>query len=549
MLTNTLPLVLSSIRAATIQTGTTYRFRIGSVVRTPTLVGYRRGKILEHIERTVGNGSYWLVDEAGNRYRANEVVFLKEGPNMARGRKADATKAEAAKKKEESSRLMEALRFCAPGFKDGGEPFSTHAMIHAGYCTTYDGVLTFGHPVQEQFSALPHFGQLLAAVRSAGDSGMSIAQLDMGRLSIKAKKFRVVVPCLQDPALVHRHMPDQPVSMLDSRMRDGFEIMKQVATKNAEHVLTASVLVDNGTMTATDRKLLVQFWHGLGFPKLTVPANFVEAVLKVPKDLVSFGYTDSSLTFWFADHSYIRTQLYSEEWPDIDGVWPMSWDGMQQLPDEFFEALAQIRPFVPKETRHILCYEHKMQTHDEDNTGAVIDCPGLLESPYGIDVDRILGLRGKVTHMDYANREVACFIGPNLRGVCTQMVFDRDAVEAAAGYHAEPAPFAAPSAAPPMPQTTAAPVAEQAPPAEGYVTHISHDPTQVSYSYPAASADSYAEADGVRYNEFTGPPSNEGFHPPESEGPAVYYDEEPQPMPEPEPQPANLPSGFTLPQK
>ena len=64
--------------------------------------------------------------------------------------------------------------------------------------------------------------------------------------------------------------------------------------------MQSAVLIRNGDMIACDRQMLGMYWHGIAFPELTVPADFVEAVLKLPKPLVSFGFTEGqALTFWF----------------------------------------------------------------------------------------------------------------------------------------------------------------------------------------------------------------------------------------------------------
>lgn len=341
---------------------------------------------------------------------------------MARGRKSAEKKEAEAKVADLYERLNEAIRFCAPGFKDGGDPYQTHAYIHAGWMTTYDGVLMYGHKVDFQFSALPHFGNLRSALQSAGKE-FSASQIDMGRLSIKGKKARLVVPCLTDVALVSRPMPDNPISMIDSRIRDGFEIMSDIVNKNAERTIAASVLMQPELMTATDFQLCVQFYHGINFPVITVPANFIDAVLKVPKDLVSFGFSDSSLTFWFADESFIRTAVFAEQWPDLNHLFNRNWGTAAEVPADFFEAMATLRPFLHN-VRHIVCNTGVMQTHLEDDIGGTFEVKGLQEAYYGISCDKLLPLRGKITHIDYYSGDKTFFMGPNLRGVCGNYDFE-----------------------------------------------------------------------------------------------------------------------------
>lgn len=391
---------------------------------------------------------------------------------MARGRKTVAQKQEEAAKKETNS-LLDAVKFCAGGFNENGETYSTHAMIWGGYISTYNGIVMYGHKVDTTLQACPHYGLLLKALKATDGAAVQITQLDLRRIQIKQKGFRTVVPCLDDYGLVTRTAPDTPISVLDSRIREGFETMKQIVNKRGDTVMQSSVLVGNGFMVACDNVMLGHYWHGLGFPEVAVPADFVDAVLKVAKPLVSFGYTPGqSLTFYFDDGSFIRTQLYAEQYPDWTKAMPEHFEGLQQLPDDFFTALDKIEPFLGKDQSHVYMSENLFHTQADPDQGTAVDCPGLLDAPSALDVDRLLKLKGIITHIDTVHREKCRFVGENFRGVLmTHLLSDK--LDPEDGSDPEPAPhgyveqngMADATFAPPLP---AGPVELDDTPADGF---------------------------------------------------------------------------------
>jgi hypothetical protein len=353
---------------------------------------------------------------------------LEKGFRMSRPRKDAATKkAEAAAK--EANTLLDAVKFCAPGFAEAGETYATHARIEGGYITTYNGIVQFGHKIETELKALPHYGLLLKSLRATDSTGVQITQLDAKRLQIKGKGFRTIVPCLDNPDLVSRQPPDPPVSGLDSRMREAFEALKQIVNKRGDTVMQSALFIGNGFAVGCDNVMLGMYWHGLSFPEVAVPADFVDAVLKVPKSLVSVGYApNQSLTFYFDDASYIRTQLYAEQYPDYTKALPEHWEGIGQLPDTFYDALERIEPFIntkDKPQRHVYPWENAFGTDDTLDTGTVVDCPGLQDSDSGLDVERLLKLKGLATHMDYTHRTKVRFLGENFRGVLMTFVSER----------------------------------------------------------------------------------------------------------------------------
>lgn len=372
-------------------------------------VGIRWFRVSDHAADGVTVNSYNL--ETGRSMAIHHTCI--DEVTMARPRlTAEQKKAKEASKVTDA--LLEAVEFCKHGYDPDGEAYAQHALFAYGYVSTYNGVVQYGYKIDTAMNAAPHYGRLLAGLKAATGDGVQITELPSNRISIKGKGFRTAVPCVSDPSLVIRHPPDNPVGMVDSRMREGFEVLKSIVRKTGETVMESQVLIRNGDMLATDRHMLGMYWHGISFPEIAVPAQFVEAVLRVPMPPVSFGFTPGqSITFWYENGSFIRSQLYAEGFPDVSRAIPEHYEGCAPVPAGMFAALEKLLPFVGKDTRAVYFIDNAIMSSDDETH---VDCEGVGDIEYGIDIDRLLKLKGRITHMD-ANAERTRFYGENFRGV------------------------------------------------------------------------------------------------------------------------------------
>ena len=129
--------------------------------------------------------------------------------------------------------------------------------------------------------------------------------------SIKSNKFKVIVPCL-NPYLLQGTQPNQPIVAIDDKLKIAIEAVSCLTTDNAQQVMFTSILLNGGSVIATDSKIIFEYWHGLNLPtNIVIPKKFVEALSKIKKKLKAFGNSQSSITLYFEDDSWIKTQLCS----------------------------------------------------------------------------------------------------------------------------------------------------------------------------------------------------------------------------------------------
>lgn len=275
-------------------------------------------------------------------------------------------------KSQPTNALLEALQFCSVVSEKLGAAYETHIGIRNNWAIAFNGIIAAGAPISEDIQCYPHTLLLVEAL-SKCDENYSLTQLDNGRLSVKSGKFKAVIPCL-DPELMQNAEPDPCIAPLTNAFKDAVEAVGVLANENAQHVLTASVLMNGPSVISTNRVMLLEYWHGLDLPSnIPLPKQFVAALVKQKRDLTGFGFSKSSATFWFGNY-WLRTQLYSDEWPNVSSILDRK-ANLWAIDLNFFKALESIEAFSID--GNVYSDTNLLMSHADHGVGAEFECTGL----------------------------------------------------------------------------------------------------------------------------------------------------------------------------
>jgi hypothetical protein len=321
-------------------------------------------------------------------------------------------RAKAVENKSVSSALLSALRFISVAQKEDGLVYQSHSILANNYAIAFDGVIAAGARIDEDLQACPHTLRLVAALSKCGES-LAITQLDRDRLSIKSEKFKAVIPCAEYETLNHIQ-PDMPCASIDDRLKQGLSVVSCLISDNAKTVVESAILIQANSMVSTNRHVMLEFWHGIDLPpNLLVPKSFAQAIVKSPKKLARFGFSQSSVTFYFEDESWIRTQLYQEQYPNVSRVldaaanpWP--------LPQNFYLALGAVESFC--EDNRLYFREGLLASHSVEGAGATYEVAGL---PNGLifNPNYLRVIEPHIKTIDFIGQNgIAYFYGESVRG-------------------------------------------------------------------------------------------------------------------------------------
>lgn len=312
--------------------------------------------------------------------------------------------------------LKDAIAFVIPA-TDDWTPAGEHVRLSNGYAVASDGVLSAGHPIKETFALCPHAEKLHAALKRVGDS-FSVTEMDKGRLSVKGGKLRAIVPCVGNETLPDIG-PDPMIAPINDKLGQAFKTLLPLVREDGETLVEFSFLLNGGSLTATNRQTIFQAWHGINMPKLIVPRKFGKLAASLD-GLKGFGFSKRSLTFWYANDSWIRTQLADGEWPDVDKVLGVA-SAPAPVPTDLKEAIKSVIDF--SDDGAINLSEGKVKSSfGKDLSGATYDCEGLTTKAC-FSAKQLLLVLNVATHIDFdTHKDRAPFIGEGLRGMISKRV-------------------------------------------------------------------------------------------------------------------------------
>jgi hypothetical protein len=311
-----------------------------------------------------------------------------------------------------TSQLSQALNVLSSILKDEGSILETHILLNNKWAICQNGVIGMGEPIQEDLIAAPNGWLLREALAKCGEA-FSLTQLP-NSLSLKAGKFKASIPCIPIEDL-QSSFPDPLIAPINDAFKISLNAVAPLAL-DENSVVTASVLIDGGTITATDRKVIIQHWHGIDLPpELTLPKSLIKPLLNNPKKLIGFGFGKSSCTFHYEDTSWLKTQFFAEKWPDINSILDKKTNA-HNLPEDFYTGLEAVAPF--SEDGFIYCDSNLMKSHESEED-ASYEVYGLPAGPV-LNIKQLKMLKPFIKTIDFlvphGNHKMAIWYGDQCRG-------------------------------------------------------------------------------------------------------------------------------------
>ncbi len=317
---------------------------------------------------------------------------------------------------KQSSRLLEAVKFLAQLAKDTGAPRDTHILLQNKTATIFVDPIGAGTLIDEDLVAAPHAKTFLNALSKCGEN-YTLTQIDQHRLSIKSGPFKANIPCV-DPTLLFFPTPNTMQGTITDEFKSALTTIEKIKPENGQRLLTLSFLMNGQSIISTDGKIIVEAWHGLNLPtNLPIPKTVIP-LLQINKKLISFGFDNMTATFFFEDNSFVRTQLYAEQWPDIMSIFDKVVNPLPLLKD-FYKGVETVQEFSHNGFIHFK--DGKLLSEDVEEKGASFDVEGLRGGPV-YSAKYLMMLKDVIQEADFyvpaERKSLLCyFTGKNIRGI------------------------------------------------------------------------------------------------------------------------------------
>lgn len=312
---------------------------------------------------------------------------------------------------EAAADLIAALDHVKVAQQADGDARQMHCRIGGGWLSVNNGVISAAAPLADDLDACPHTLKLRHALSMCGQTFKAVAG-DSG-LTVRSGRYRAVVPCVP-PSLLPDATPDPSVAVVDDRIKASLLAVAPLAAESDARVAYASILLRSGSAVATNGHCIMEHWHGLDLPPgLVLPKTSALALAKVSAPLVGLGFSAHSVTFHYEGDLWIKTQLYSEAYPDVDSILNADTNPKKIQPRKMAEAWEAVGPFCEQ---FVFFRDGTVRSDWDEASGASYEVDGLPDQSFNAkDFALVLPL---ITTVDW--RELgkpAYFFGENMRGV------------------------------------------------------------------------------------------------------------------------------------
>lgn len=187
-----------------------------------------------------------------------------------------------------------------------------------------------------------HVGKLHAAISACkgADPGLSISE--GGNLTVTAGRIRARI-ALSDPGAYTTTTPDPETSHKAPGVAELLARLQPFVATDASRPWATSVCISGGHAYATNNVILVREPFPATFDvPVNLPLNVFDAII-TKGEPVGLGASESSMTFYFEDGTWIRSQLVVGEWPTgvVDRLIEATpGDGWAEPHEELSEVLA-----------------------------------------------------------------------------------------------------------------------------------------------------------------------------------------------------------------
>lgn len=348
-------------------------------------------------------------------------------------------------KNESAAALIAALDFISGSLKApiAGSPEQyDYTFMNQGYAIGFNGVVAAGHPIPADIAGYPHT-KLMAEALANTDKTFSMA-LEDDKFVIGSNKYSAIVPTM-NPSYVIPTMPDNKQATIDdpAAFKAALEAVHKIAVDTGTTALYSSIRFTDTSFMATNGQVLLEALHHSNVPPVTVPRQFATALLKTTKTLAGIGINGadwSTLTAWFSDGSWVRTNLFGHDvWSeDVFSTYynKVNTGGeLKTVPPKMWASVKALLPFMSDDGT-MLIRPGIIRTHEDRRLGAGLEL-AALDLTANVPGKALALLDGVATHIG-AGDGVVCFTGENIRGILNAYPI-ADATEASDSGWGEPA--------------------------------------------------------------------------------------------------------------
>jgi hypothetical protein len=283
----------------------------------------------------------------------------------------------APKQTSTAEQIISALKFVGIAQRAKGDIRMTHCCImRQGWLLASDGAIHAGAKIEETgFDAAPHTHKLLDALQKCTGQ-ITFVQMNAAKLVVKGTgKFQASISCAM-PDEMSPPVPDPQIAAVTNELKKALGACAAVVNEASSEPHKAGVLLQSGSCVGTDGIAILEYWHGIDLPpNILIPKASAMAIANCPKDATGFGFTANSITVWFADGSFIKTQLFEPKYPQYQAIFAGKKFDPWPVPEDLFPAIDAVHEF--NDAGSVYFGNNVVRSAQLEGEGAAHECQGL----------------------------------------------------------------------------------------------------------------------------------------------------------------------------
>ena len=298
-----------------------------------------------------------------------------------------------------------------------GPNHKTHVLMSDGELFATDGVISYCCPVDASIHAGLHTYTLAETLKKTGDDYQIIHE-SQDHFIIRSGKFRVKMQPLDPDLLVKIPLYGSKID-INEEVLDKLQNIESMASKKGELVITSSMLLTQNTALTSNRRHIIETYHGLGLDnRYVVPIQLFATIKKLEKICgkkpIAMHENDKVLFLSYEDKSYLACQLFDCDWPDLSNIFSTP-SNVQAIPEELSEAIDYLEPFSENGTLNF--EQNLVQTTGQNQTNTASFETKNCQLSGLFKVDDLRFMIRRASHYDpVGNDKSIYYYGDDVRG-------------------------------------------------------------------------------------------------------------------------------------
>jgi DNA polymerase III sliding clamp (beta) subunit (PCNA family) len=314
-----------------------------------------------------------------------------------------------------SNQLLNTLKFVQGGVsKKTFIPELTHFCIEDSTIRSFNGSLALNSPIALDINCKPKAAPFVQAIRKCTET-VTMTMTPTGKLSVKSGAFKALIDCI-DGETPHVTPSGERFDFDGLSLLSTLKTLAPFVCDTASKPWSGGVLFSGQSAFATNNVMIVEVWMGSSFPvNCNIPLKTVKEILRIGEPPTHGIMDDMSVTFFYEDGRWVRSNLLSVQWPDVATMMNIQCNPVA-IRKDLFLGLHALKDLTDEYGR-VFIRNNLITTAMYDGEGASYQLPDL-DYEGGYRLDSLLSLENLASTADFSfYPKPIPFFGDKIRGI------------------------------------------------------------------------------------------------------------------------------------